>query len=57
MGFGLYIVKTILNLHNGKISVDSVLGEYTQFDVMLPNTEVIAEIQIEGENNERKGNE
>ena len=53
MGFGLYIVKTILNLHNGKISVDSVLGEYTQFDVMLPNTEVIAEIQIEGENNER----
>lgn len=44
MGFGLHIVKTILNLHNGKITVGSVLGEYTQFDVTLPNEEIVAEI-------------
>lgn len=45
MGFGLHIVKTILNLHNGRITVGSVLGEYTQFDVILPNEEIVAEIQ------------
>lgn len=44
MGFGLYIVKTIIGLHNGKITVGSVLGEYTQFDVMLPDVEIVAEI-------------
>ncbi len=44
MGFGLYIVKTIIGLHDGKITVGSVLGEYTQFDVTLPDTEVVAEI-------------
>lgn len=44
MGFGLYIVKTIVGLHNGKITVGSVLGEYTQFDVTLPDTEIVAEI-------------
>lgn len=44
MGFGLYIVKTIVGLHNGKITVGSVLGEYTQFDVTLPDNEVLAEI-------------
>lgn len=44
MGFGLYIVKTILSLHNGKISVSSVLGEYTQFDVTLPDREFVAEL-------------
>ncbi len=53
MGFGLYIVKTIINMHNGKINVDSVLGEYTQFDVTLPDTEIVAEIEIEGEKDER----
>ena len=44
MGFGLYIVKTILSLHNGKIAVSSVLGEYTQFDVTLPDREFVAEL-------------
>lgn len=53
MGFGLYIVKTILNLHNGKINVSSILGEYTQFDVTLPDTEIIATIEIEGDKDER----
>ena len=53
MGFGLYIVKTIINLHNGKINVSSALGEYTQFDVTLPDREVVAEIEIEGDTDER----
>lgn len=44
MGFGLHIVKTIVSLHDGKITVGSVLGEYTQFDVTLPDTEVVAEL-------------
>ena len=43
MGFGLYIVKMIVGLHGGKITVQSVLGEYTQFDVILPDREVVAE--------------
>lgn len=36
MGFGLYIVKTIVAAHNGKIVASSVLNEYTCFDVTLP---------------------
>lgn len=44
MGFGLYIVKTIIGLHAGKISVSSVVGEYTQFDVTLPDREYVAEL-------------
>lgn len=36
-GLGLYIAKTIINLHGGKIMVESVPGEYTLFRVILPN--------------------
>ncbi len=35
-GLGLYIVKTIIDMHDGKISVDSVEGEYTEFSFELP---------------------
>lgn len=51
MGFGLYIVKTIIGLHGGKITVGSVLSEYTQFDVYLPDREVVAEIDSRKEEN------
>lgn len=44
MGFGLYIVKTIVSLHGGYISVGSILSEYTEFEVKLPNREIVAEI-------------
>lgn len=44
VGFGLYIVKTIVSLHGGYISVGSVLSEYTEFEVKLPNREIVAEI-------------
>lgn len=36
LGLGLFICKTIVDLHSGTISVDSVEGEYTEFFVSLP---------------------
>lgn len=36
VGLGLYIVKTIINMHGGIIFADSVEGEYTQFTFKLP---------------------
>lgn len=35
-GLGLYIVKTIVDLHGGKIVADSVENEYTVFVLTLP---------------------
>jgi signal transduction histidine kinase len=50
MGFGLYIVKTIIGLHSGKITVQSAVGEYTRFDISLPDREVVAEIDVRDNN-------
>ena len=36
VGLGLYIVKTIVNLHGGDIFIRSQLGEYTEFTFSLP---------------------
>ena len=36
VGLGLYIVKTIINMHDGIIFADSAEGEYTQFTFTLP---------------------
>ena len=36
VGLGLYIVKTILNLHGGEIFIRSAIGEYTEFVFTLP---------------------
>lgn len=36
-GLGLYIVKTIIDIHGGKITLSSVEGEYTEFSVTLPS--------------------
>ena len=33
---GLYIVRTIIKLHGGEITVSSVENEYTQFQFYLP---------------------
>ncbi|MBQ8203374.1 MAG: HAMP domain-containing histidine kinase [Clostridia bacterium] len=35
-GLGLFIVKTIVKNHGGKISVSSVENEFTSFEVILP---------------------
>lgn len=36
VGLGLYIVKTIINMHEGVIYADSKQGEYTEFTFTLP---------------------
>ncbi len=38
LGLGLYITKTIVDLHEGEISVESKKNEYTEFVVKLPLT-------------------
>lgn len=35
-GLGLYIVKTIIDIHHGNITVNSTAGKYTEFTVTLP---------------------
>ena len=35
-GLGLFIVKTIVKNHGGKITVSSVENEFTEFEVTLP---------------------
>ena len=36
MGLGLYIVRTIIRLHGGEITVSSVENEYCQFSFWIP---------------------
>lgn len=36
MGLGLYLVKTIIGLHGGKIKVSSEIGQYCRFDFYIP---------------------
>ncbi len=36
VGLGLYIVKTIINMHDGEIYADSKQGEYTEFRFIIP---------------------
>lgn len=36
LGLGLYIVRTVLQLHGGDIAVSSVTGEYCRFEFYLP---------------------
>lgn len=39
VGLGLYIVKTIINMHDGEITASSKLGEYTEFAFEVPYRE------------------
>ncbi len=39
VGLGLYIVKTIINMHDGDITASSVEGMYTQFSFTIPTKE------------------
>lgn len=59
MGLGLYIVKVILSLHEGGISVKSQLSQYTAFTFWLPKTppkqqhlEIVAQINAQEEDDE-----
>lgn len=39
VGLGLYIVKTIINMHEGEITASSKQGEYTEFAFEIPLSE------------------
>ena len=39
VGLGLYIVKTIINMHDGEITASSKQGEYTEFAFEIPYRE------------------
>lgn len=39
VGLGLYIVKTIVNMHGGEIIASSKKGEYTEFSFEIPFAE------------------
>lgn len=38
-GLGLYIVKSIIDLHGGTVTVRSMQGEYTEFEIDMPLAE------------------
>ena len=38
VGLGLYIVKTVISLHQGEIVVRSVEGEYTRICLLAPRS-------------------
>ena len=39
VGLGLYIVKTVINMHDGEITASSKQGEYTEFAFEIPFAE------------------
>jgi signal transduction histidine kinase len=59
MGLGLYIVKTIIKLHGGEITVSSVQYEYCRFEFWIPKLiekpKSAEELPPSAEKIERKG--
>ena len=51
MGLGLYIVRTIIQLHGGEIEVRSQSGEYCEFEFFIPTA------APDAVNRKRKGTE
>lgn len=45
LGLGLYLVRSIIRLHGGDITADSVLGEYCEFDFYIPKKQNTAKKQ------------
>jgi len=53
-GLGLYLVKYFVELHNGKIILESQLNQGTRIGFSLPIIEPLANVQNPGEQNEIK---
>jgi len=43
-GLGLYIVYELVEKHQGKIEVTSQVGEYTEFEVVFPKSQLVFDI-------------
>lgn len=46
MGLGLYLVKTIIQLHGGEIKAESVENEYTSFKFRLPKKKEVSHKRV-----------
>lgn len=44
-GVGLSIVKSMIDIHNGNVTVESVLGKGSTFEVQLPNIKIEDELE------------
>jgi len=53
VGLGLHIVKSIINYHRGEISVRAQAGEYTEFEICIPNPPKNVLKELEKENKEK----
>lgn len=49
MGLGLYLVKTIIRLHGGEITAESVVDKYTCFKFRLPKKKEVTKKRISKE--------
>ena len=47
MGLGLYLVRTIIKLHGGDISVSSVVNEYTRFSFYIPKPQEPPKLEVQ----------
>jgi len=45
-GIGLSICRKIVELHHGKITADSVLNEWAEFQITLPMTQALVETEV-----------
>ena len=48
MGLGLYIVRTILKLHGGDITVSSAVGEFCRFEFTIPKPQEAPKLKDTG---------
>jgi len=48
VGLGLYIVRSVINLHGGDIIVRSIQGEYTEFVFSIPTAKVKNSALVKG---------
>lgn len=55
VGLGLYIVRSIINLHDGEIVVRSAEGEYCEFEFYIPSGKMSKALKKSREPEEKQG--